>query len=114
MNVLVHAHREREQLCVTFGQHPTGRNLWGKVGEIIEQMSFRLGLPTLMACVSTDFKLVGCAITIVSTSSVEPRRAAMAPPTQYLVTKNTSAGVCIVHWLGLTQRHRSSRNLSRL
>jgi hypothetical protein len=37
-----------------------------------------------MARTWAGFKLLGCAITIVFTKPVEPRRPAMAPPKQYL------------------------------
>ena len=51
---------------------------------LLDRQLFEVGLPTLMARVSTGFKLLGCAITIVLTESVEPRRPATAPPKQYL------------------------------
>ena len=43
-----------------------------------------------MARIWSGVNLAGCAITIVFKESVEPRRAAMAPPKQYL-SKGTSA-----------------------
>ena len=70
-------------------------------------------LPTLMTRMSTGFNSPGCAITIVFTKSVEPRRPDMSPPKLYLA-KNKLVGGHILYWLGLTQRRRSSRNLFRL
>ena len=46
----------------------------------------------MTALIWSGVNLAGCATTIVLTESVEPRRAAMAPPKQYLVRDVLAGG----------------------